>query len=82
MVEGMSRAIKAAIIDHSLFGLTPHGISPPISHSQFVDDILLMEVPTTREALHIRSIINLFCEASSMEVNLSKSQIFFFNTPI
>jgi hypothetical protein len=82
MVEGLSRAIKAAIIDHSLSGLTPHGISPPISHSQFVDDILLMGVPTTREALRIRSIINLFCEASGMEVNLSKSQIFFFNTPI
>jgi hypothetical protein len=33
MVEGMNRAIKETITDHSLSGLTPHGISPPISHS-------------------------------------------------
>jgi hypothetical protein len=51
MVEGLSRAIKEAITDHSLSGLTPHGISPPISHSQFMDDILLMGIPTVREAL-------------------------------
>jgi hypothetical protein len=41
-----------------------------------------MGVPTVREALRIKSIINLFCEASGMDVNLSKSQIFFFNTPV
>jgi hypothetical protein len=82
MAEGLSRTIKEAITDHSLSGLTPHGISPPISHSQFVDDILLMGMSTAREALCFRSIIDLFCEASGMEVNLSKSQVFFFNMPI
>jgi hypothetical protein len=81
MAEGLSRTIKAAISDQSLSGLTPHGFSPPISHSQFVDDLLLMGVPTAREAIRIKSIITLFCEASGMEVNLSKSQVFFFNTP-
>jgi hypothetical protein len=73
LVEGLSRTIKSAISDHSLSILNPHGILPPISHSQFVDDLLLMGVPTVREALRIKSIINLFCEASGMEVNLSKS---------
>jgi hypothetical protein len=29
MAEGLSRTIKAAISDHSLSGLTPHGFSPP-----------------------------------------------------
>jgi hypothetical protein len=82
MAEGLSRTLKAAIRDHSLSGLTPHGISPPISHSQFVDDILLMGLSTAREALRFRAIIDLFCEASGMEVNLLKSQVFFFNTPL
>jgi hypothetical protein len=81
MEEGLSRTIKATITDKSLSGLTPHGISPPISHSQFMDDILLMGLSTTREALCFKSIINLFCEASGMEVNMTKSQVFFFNTP-
>jgi hypothetical protein len=47
-----------------------------------VDDILLMGLSTAREALRFRSIIDLFCEASGMEVNMTKSQVFFFNTPI
>jgi hypothetical protein len=82
LAEGLNRTLKVAISDCSLSGLTLHGISPPISHSQFIYDSLLMGVPTVREALRIKSIINLFCEASGMDVNLSKSQIFFFNTPV
>jgi len=82
MVEGISCTLKAAIRDHSLSGLNPHDISPPISHNQFVDDILLMGLSTAKEARCFRSIIDLFCEASGMEVNLTKSQVFFFNTPL
>jgi hypothetical protein len=70
MAEGLSRTIKAAITDHSLSGLSLHIISPPISHSQFVDDILMMGLPTVREATRILSVINLFCDASGMDVNL------------
>ena len=47
-----------------------------------MDDILLMGIPTFHEGLWIHTVINLFCEASGMEFNLSKSWIFFFNTPI
>ena len=36
----------------------------------------------SKEALHFISIIVLFCEASTMEVNFTKSKVFFFNTPI
>jgi hypothetical protein len=35
-----------------------------------------------KEALRFRAIIDLLCEASGMEVNLLKSQVFFFNTPM
>jgi hypothetical protein len=73
MAEGLNRMLKSAIRDHSLLGLAPHRISPPISQRQFVDDLLLMGISTAREALCFRSIIDLFCEASGMEVNLTKS---------
>jgi hypothetical protein len=82
MAEGLSRTIKVAITDHSLLGISLHIISLPISHSQFVDDILMMGLPTVREATRILSVINLFYDASGMDVSLTKSQIFFFNMPI
>jgi hypothetical protein len=50
MDEGLSRYIKAAIQEGSLQGLPLHGMDPPISNSQFVDDIMMMGAPTIREA--------------------------------
>jgi hypothetical protein len=82
MVEGLSRFIKASIADNSLVGLPLHGMNPPISHSQFVDDTLMLSSPTICEALHILCILQTFCAASGMDINKEKSQLFFFNTPI
>jgi hypothetical protein len=81
MAEGLSRSIHAALAQNLLTGLPLHGISPPISHSQFVDDTLLMGSPTVREALSIQEILQTFSEASGLDCNKEKSQIFFFNTP-
>jgi hypothetical protein len=82
MEEGLSRYIKASITDRSLTGLPLHGLDPPISHSQFVDDTLTLGSPNVREALKILLILQTFCEASGMDINREKSQIFFFNTLI
>jgi hypothetical protein len=82
MAEGLSRSIHAAIESKLLTGLPLHGISPPISHSQFVDDTLLMGSPTVREASSISDILQTFSDASGLDCNKDKSQIFFFNTPI
>jgi hypothetical protein len=79
--EGLSRSIHAAIEQNLLTGLPLHGISPPISHSQFVDDTLLMGSPTVREASSLQEILQTFSEASGLDCNKEKSQIFFFNTP-
>jgi hypothetical protein len=38
LAEGLGRSIKAAVENRTLKGLPLHGINPPISHSQFVDD--------------------------------------------
>jgi hypothetical protein len=81
MAEGLSRSIHTVVANNLLTCLPLHGISPPISHSQFVDDTLLMGTPTIREANSLLSILQTFSDASGMDCNKDKSQIFFFNTP-
>ena len=43
---------------------------------------MLWGIPTVKEALAYKQILKYFALASGMEVNLSKSKIFFFNTHI
>jgi hypothetical protein len=81
MVEGLSRSIKAAIDDGSLKGLPLHGLHPPILHSQFVDDTMMMGTPMAREAAASSTLSMIFSEAFGTSINTDKSQIFFFNTP-
>jgi len=52
----------------------------PLTHQQFVDDIMLFGEPTVREVQHLRRILDLFTEASGLEINEDKSCIFIFNT--
>jgi hypothetical protein len=63
MAKGLSRSIHVAIASNLLTGPPLHGISPPISHSQFVDDTLMMGTPTAREAQSLLSILQTFSEA-------------------
>jgi hypothetical protein len=81
MAEGLSRSIQAVLENGTLEGLSLHGIYPPISHSQFVDDTLLMGTPTVREENSILQILQTFSEASGLDYKKDKSLIFFFNTP-
>jgi hypothetical protein len=73
MVECLSQTIKAVITDRSLSCLSLHGLSPPILHSQFVDDILMMGIPIVQEASNILSVITMFCDAYGMDINLVMS---------
>jgi len=50
MAEGLGRYLKAAVSDGSLSGIPLHGLLPAPSHSQFVDDTLLMITPTVKDA--------------------------------
>jgi hypothetical protein len=81
MAEGLGRYIKASIENGSLQGLPLHGLQPAASHSQFVDDTMLMNTPTVQEANKLSSILSDFSEATGTSFNLAKSQLFFFNTP-
>jgi hypothetical protein len=82
MAEGLGRYIKSVVLEGNLKGLPLHNIRPSPSHSQFVDDTLLMNSATTREAQKLNSILSDFTEASGMTLDLDKSKIFFFNTPV
>jgi exonuclease III len=81
MAEGLGRYLKAAVSDGSLSGIPIHGLLPEPSHSQFVDDTLLMITPTVKDATKLNSILSDFSDASGMLLNLDKSKLFFFNTP-
>eukprot|EP00253_Pinus_taeda_P004111 PITA_04111 len=47
-----------------------------------LDDTILQGIPIVKEATAYKKILNAFAKASGMEVNLTKSKIFFFNTNI
>jgi hypothetical protein len=81
MAEGLGRYLKAAVLEGSLTGLPLHNLHPTPLHSQFVDDTLLMNTPTVREATKLNSILSDFLDASGMLLNLDKSKLYFFNTP-
>ena len=76
MADGLGRSISAAKDVNSIKGLcgTPDGASH--SHQQFVDDTMLMGYPSVQEASRFRKCLDQFCNASGLEVNAQKSQVF------
>eukprot|EP00253_Pinus_taeda_P020137 PITA_20137 len=82
MMEGLGRSIKNAKEVGKVKGLQLSDNGQALTHQQFVDDTMLQGIPTVKEALAYKKILSDFAMASGMEVNLSKSKIFFFNTNI
>ena len=56
MDEGLNSRIKVAIMDRSLVGIPLHDLTPPPTNNQFVDDTLLMGVPSIKKATTIQAI--------------------------
>jgi hypothetical protein len=82
MAKGLGCYLSASISNGTLQGLPIHGLQPTTSHSQFVDDTMLLNTPTTKEVIHLQTILSDFSEASGTTFNLDKSHLFFFNTPL
>eukprot|EP00253_Pinus_taeda_P029800 PITA_29800 len=80
LMEGLSRLIAKRKAEGRIKGLQPIRSCPATTHQQFVDDTMLHGTPTVKEALAYKDILHLFSKASGMEINFSKSTIFFFNT--
>ena len=53
----------------------------PQTHQQFVDGTMLMGPSTIQEAQGLKKGLDTFLEASGIEINKDKSQVYFFNTP-
>eukprot|EP00253_Pinus_taeda_P006750 PITA_06750 len=80
LMEGLSRTIAKKKTEGKIQGLKPIRSLRATTHQQFVDDTMLHGTPTVKEAAAYREILDLFSLASGMEINFSKSTIFFFNT--
>eukprot|EP00253_Pinus_taeda_P008610 PITA_08610 len=78
--EGLGRYLKQERVDGNIKGLRLWGNDLPITHQQFVDDIMLFGEPTVREVRNLKKALDLFAEASGMEINKDKSCTFIFNT--
>ena len=81
MAEGLSRIIKDEIVNIELMGLKFHDDSETISHHQFVEDTMLMGHSSGQEARTMKKCLKSFSKDFGLEVNNTKSQVFFFNTP-
>jgi len=79
--EGLGRYIKKYLRERKIKGLRIWGNNLPITHQQFVDDIMLFCAVSLREVKRIKKILDLFMEASCTQINKDKSCTFFFNTP-
>eukprot|EP00253_Pinus_taeda_P007886 PITA_07886 len=78
--EGLGRFIKKEKEANRIKGHKLWGNNLPLTHQQFVDDIMLFGEPTVKEVRHLRRILDLFAEDSGLEINRDKSCVFIFNT--
>eukprot|EP00253_Pinus_taeda_P011623 PITA_11623 len=78
--EGLGRFIKKEREANRIKGLKLWGNNLPLTHQRFVDDIMLFGEPTVKQVKHLRRILDLFAEASGLEINRDKSCVFIFNT--
>jgi len=81
MMEGLGRMLSAATVNNDIRGIQLHPGDEAHSHQQFVDDTMLMGYASVQEAHSLRSGLDMFLEASGLEINEDKSQVFFFNSP-
>jgi hypothetical protein len=82
MVEGLCHYLKDFVSEGSLKGLPFPNIQPDPSHNHFVNDTLLLNTLTTQGAIKLNSILIIFADASGVALNLEKSMLYFFNTPM
>ena len=80
-VEGLGRNLKSLRLENKIKGLSIIEELEPQTHEQFVDDTMCMAPSTVQEARGIKDGLDTFLEASKLEINKVKSQVYFFNNP-
>ena len=78
VIEGLSLLIKDAQSNGKIRGIR---ISPHLSftHLLFVDDVIIFGVGTFEEWISFKVILDTFCDASGMRINLDKSCFLYNN---
>jgi hypothetical protein len=77
VMESLSLLIKKSIAEHKISGLKVSRLIK-IFHLMFVDDILLMAKAELSEWLVILDILNVFCTATGLSINSSKSSVHYW----
>jgi hypothetical protein len=70
MDKGICCILKTTITIQNIQVLNIHHSSAPLSHNQFVDDTMLMGVPSVKEARAFKTVIDDFMEASRTSINI------------
>ena len=68
-------------LENKIKGLSIIEELEPQTHQQFVDDTMCMAPSMVHEAQGIKDELDTFLEASGLEINKAKSQVYFFNNP-
>jgi hypothetical protein len=75
-MEGLSLLLKSSIDEGKISGIKVSRLQK-IIHLQFVDDVLIMTKAELPEWTEIDRIITLFCKASCLAVNQTKTTVHF-----
>jgi hypothetical protein len=82
MSKGLGCYLKSSILKGTLKGLPLHNLQPPPSHNHFFYDTLPLNKPIICEANKLNSTLTDSANSLGISLNLEKSKIYFFNTPI
>lgn len=80
-VEGLGRYLIKELREKRIKGIKLWGNYLPITHQQFVNDVMLFGEVSVKEVRNFKRVLEIFMEASGMEINNEKSCTFIFNTP-
>lgn len=76
-VERLSYLINEVLDKKHWHPIIPCRVGPALSHLFFADDLVLMGKANVTTARTIRNILDKFCHASGLKLNLEKSKVFF-----
>jgi len=74
--EGLGSLVNDQVSREQIKGLQICGEDIPVSHQQFVDDVMLYGQATLKEAQKIIKSLSQFSESFGMEINKDKSKVF------
>ncbi|XP_058767475.1 uncharacterized protein LOC131641187 [Vicia villosa] len=75
--EGLSTLIKGSVARGDIHGIQICRGAPSVLHLLFADDYFLFCRANVDEVYHLMEVLDIYAKASSQEINLTKSEVFF-----